>query len=363
MTEELTQTTATYSPHVTPVRVGPKSRLRRFSAWLKLQFQFSLATLLEWTFAYAAAAAIACIRADRLAAGMLIGVVFSALVARFLYRAEGRCVLPYVVFALLIGAGAVCGAFLLRDVRTKAVQPMLDTDNQTLMALETFNIKAVNDEKAALAVNESKIEDALVDSMAEAIRPNYDTELKEETISKLHLWFKSHVWEADNMTQARLEISRDAADVKLSKAQAQILAFRLEQKQKQSQRESYYGRQKDRFATRDSQLRQASVDLDVFIAPIPANADGWSPYLVPVDKRADLNVTCTLENASTTDVKNAIAEVTGLKCEIDPDQPYLVNLYVNDMNATAWIEWMCRLNNCDCTIDRKAGIVRIHAQK
>src|SRR5476649_2296437 len=128
MTEELTIETAR-APDVLR-RDAPKSRLHRFGAWLKRQFQFSLATLLEWTFAYAAAAAIACVRANRLAAGMLIGVVFSALVARFLYRAEGRRVVPYVVFLLLIGAGAVCGAFLLREVRTHAIQPLVETGNQ-----------------------------------------------------------------------------------------------------------------------------------------------------------------------------------------------------------------------------------------
>src|SRR5262249_52855811 len=143
------------SPETAPVAVNTRES-RGVFGWLRRQLQFSLATLIDWMLAFAAATAFAFTRTS-VAAPAILAVALLVIVVLHARRRDGRRVLPYIVFVVVIGAGYVAGVLLLREVRIKAALKLVDEAEDSGRKLEVERSNA--DAAAEKALQKSK-EDA-----------------------------------------------------------------------------------------------------------------------------------------------------------------------------------------------------------
>lgn len=334
---------------VTPVSKRPPL-LRRIAAKLREQLRFSLATMLEWMAAYTLAFAAAWSRADNaLLSGACLGIIGFGLILRIAVRSEGRRVPHYLVFALAMALGAYSGAYVLRDQRIRAAAPLLEQAERDVTAVEAERAG----QKQAVADEQAKRKEEL---KAEAMK-SLSAKMKDATDEQLKSWVDQE-WLGNASQKDRIKSGSSealvASVVQLKRAHFEDYFVASELANEQKERDLL--QRSNLLKTRLCQIKQEAESMDVRIVPLPATANGWSPLLVPVERRKYLHISADLIDTDPEKLKRDVWELTGLRCEFSqPMQkqiltgyPANINLRVTDMSAELWILWVCRLGNWKC---------------
>ncbi len=297
------------------VATPPRARFKsRIAGKLREQTRFSLATMLEWIAAYTLGFAAAWNRADNeLLSGACLGAIGAGLVVRIAFRSEGRRISHYLVFALTVALGGYMGARLLCGPRAREAAPVLQQ-------LES-QIRAVKNEQAGLgaaitaevAQRKKDLYAASVKSLQTYFAAATDQQHLEDRIDE----GVAFEWNGPRIKNGALNYS-DQLDVRA----AALVRLEVERfKQFELDRGSYYGRKKIELERRIAvlstwlcQIKQQAESLDVHIVKIPDTPDGWTPLLVPVDRRMQLEVYCGLDDIDLQRLKTRIQDLTGLEC-------------------------------------------------
>lgn len=330
---------------------------RRILVNLREQARFSLATLLEWMAAYTLAFAAAWCRAGQLfTSGILLGLLFSGLCARICLRSEGRRILHYFVFALVISLGVYVGAIVLRNqrIRTaiilveqmKSVRQQLRSDEDAAKKRETDQLdqqKKVLQEKAANAL---------------------ERELNLGSISKEDLldWIDkrwSYQW-AERVDKIDLHENYQKACEIVYVYRDQYLADHQMNWYVIGQLEKRFTYERNKLSTRTLQLMDEAQALNVSIAPLPAAAEAWSPLLVPADRRLFLRVTADFEDADLIEIRQKLMEFSGISCEFSPlaaQNIVPLEAHVSTIEVCQLFDWICKIRKLRYRYDERAGKV------
>jgi hypothetical protein len=350
-------------------------------SWLRRQFQFSLATLLEWLAAYCIAFLVVWIRAEYpwLSAGVLVALVLAVLL-RPILRPQCRRLAHMLIFVFVIALGIVVGALLLTFARRGAAEHLVAEDQRTMEAIEHatdahFSVMLYDAESRVLEAlkpfsgepDEQEAKHLLHEMAVKYAPPAYSPEDEGITTRRDAFDYEKSLQEtAEKLAELAKSAPTDANtnNHKLETAVRKLEAFSraftiIENLHQQFEREARI--QLSLIKTRDMQMRDISEETGLWLTPLPASPQEWSPTRVAPEKRRNLRITFDFVDTSCMDLPDLLLQTCGMRCDFECDPAVYQPLSVRfmEMKADLSIDWIFKLLKAEAKVDWQSGILHI----